>query len=74
MTLGQLTAQLGNQQGGNGNAAVPTAPPRISVLISIFKGELRENVSAWLMQVETIFAAQGINDAAATCCYYAAPE
>ena len=76
--LGQLTNQLGQQQqqqqqqqpqqpqqgGGGGNV------PRIAVQIPIFKGEPRENVSAWLMQVETIFAAQGIDDAA-TRCYYA---
>ena len=37
IALGQLTAQLGNQQGGNGNAAVPNTPPKISVQIPIFK-------------------------------------
>lgn len=67
MALGQLTNQLGKPQGGNVPA---TAPPRIAVQIPIFKGEPRENVAAWLMQVGTIFAAQGIDDTA-TRCYYA---
>jgi hypothetical protein len=68
--LGQLTTQLGTPQAQGGNVAPAIASPRIAVQIPIFKGEPKENVSAWLMQVETIFAAQGINDAA-TRCYYA---
>jgi len=67
--LGQLTQQLGNQQGGAGNTTA-AASPRIAVQIPIFKGETKENVAAWLIQAETIFAAQGINDTAIRC-YYA---
>lgn len=44
-------------------AAPAGAPnPKISVQIPSFKGEPGENVVAWLLQVMTIFAAQGIID------------
>ena len=51
-----------NNENNNFNNRGATAP-RIAVSIPVFKGEVRENVVAWLMQVETIFAAQNIGDA-----------
>jgi len=52
----QLTQALGQHQQQNaGNTS------RISVKIPSYKGEPKENVVAWLLQVQTIFQAQGIN-------------
>jgi hypothetical protein len=67
-----LTTQLG-QQPQNINQNPPqnnNNSPRINVPIPVYRGETKENVAAWLMQVETIFNAQQINDAAIRC-YYA---
>src|SRR5271170_2217269 len=54
-------------------AAPPPAPavPKISVKIPAYKGEPKENVVVWLLQVRNLFRAQGINDNA-TRIYYAA--
>src|SRR5271170_8084715 len=48
-------------------------PPKISVKILTYKGESKENVVVWLLQVRNLFRAQGINDNA-TRIYYAASE
>src|SRR5437763_5618307 len=53
----QLTQALGQQQQQQ-NAG---STSRISVKIPSYKGEPKENVVAWLLQVQTIFQAQGIN-------------
>ena len=54
----QLTQALGQQQQQQQNAG---STSRISVKIPSYKGEPKENVVAWLLQVQTIFQAQGIN-------------
>src|SRR6266487_1627856 len=36
--------------------------PKISVKIPVYKGEPKENVLVWLLQVQNLFNAQGIND------------
>ncbi len=57
----QLVQALGQQgQHNAGNAPAPTA--KISVQIPMFRGEPKENVVAWLLQVLTVFRAQGITD------------
>jgi hypothetical protein len=43
---------INNQQGVNAS--------KISIQIPIFRGDPRESVTAWLLQVETVFDAQGI--------------
>lgn len=54
----QLVQTLGQQN--TGNAPTPTA--KIAVQIPAFRGEPKENVVAWLLQVLTIFRAQGVTD------------
>src|SRR6185369_17814013 len=54
----QLIQALGQQQ-NVGNASTSTA--KIAVQIPAFRGEPKENVVAWLLQVLTIFRAQGVN-------------
>ena len=58
--LGQPQAQQqpqGQQQPGNN-----PAPTKIGVKIPTFKGEPHENIVAWLLQIQTIFLAQGLAD------------
>jgi len=55
----QLIQALGQQQ-NVGNASTSTA--KIAVQIPAFRGEPKENVVAWLLQVLTIFRAQGITN------------
>ena len=57
----QLTNALGLLE--NNNQPVPNNNnnnPKISIKIPTCKGEARENVVAWLLQVQTIFDAQNI--------------
>jgi len=50
---------------GTGGNTPNTNNPKISVKIPSYKGEPKENIVAWLLQVQTVFKAQGItNDAA----------
>jgi Retrotransposon gag protein. len=62
----------------NGMAAmVPAAPaahtpsPKISVRIPMFKGAPKENIITWMLQVQNLFAAQGIEDEQKKICYAA---
>ena len=62
----------------NGMAAmVPAAPavhtpsPKISVKIPTFKGAPKENIMTWMLQVQNLFAAQGIEDEQKRICYAA---
>jgi len=59
--LAQLTQALGQQQ----QQQNPPATPKISVQIPPFKGETKENVVAWLLQVQNVLRTQGITDEAA---------
>ena len=58
LQLGQPQAQQQGQQQG-GNNLIPT---KIGVKIPTFKGEPNENIVAWLLQIQTIFLAQGLVD------------
>lgn len=41
----------------------PAAPtPKLSTPIPSFEGKPNENIVAWLLQLETLFSAQGITD------------
>src|SRR6185369_9775869 len=70
--LQALTAAVTNnnqlQQQPNQQASAVNIP-RIAVQIPIFKGDPRENVSASLMQVQTIFETQGIDLVTIRCQY-----
>lgn len=57
----QLTQTLGQQQPQQQQNAANT-PTKISVQIPTFRGEPKENVVAWLLQMQTIFRAQGITN------------
>jgi len=64
-TLRQLATSQENltnalAAGGN-NTNVPNNP-KISIRIPSYKGEPKENIIAWLLQVQTVFQAQGITD------------
>ena len=48
-----------------------TILPKISLKISIYKEKLKENVMVWLLQVQNLFRAQGIEENASKI-YYAA--
>ena len=55
--------------GEHGHAHYPA--PKISLKIPIYKGKLKENVMVWLLQVQNLFCAQGIEEDASKI-YYAA--
>ena len=57
LQLGQPQAQQQGQQGGNN-----LAPTKIGVKIPTFKGKPNENIVVWLLQIQTIFLAQGLAD------------
>src|SRR5215213_2249375 len=59
---------LANAMEAGGNAP---NNPKISVRIPIYKGEPKENIVAWLLQVQTVFKAQGITSDAARIHYAA---
>ncbi|RHZ50771.1 hypothetical protein Glove_492g11 [Diversispora epigaea] len=65
--INAITQAITNNQQQNQPAQNQPGPAantlKISVQIPTFRGDPRENVSAWLMQVQTIFEAQQINDA-----------
>src|SRR5919205_2314598 len=57
------TLNNNNNQGLNNNNNRQNRPvdvPKISIQIPTFRGDPQENVTAWLLQVETVFDAQGI--------------
>ena len=64
--IDQLVAAIAQLVNAMGNApAQPNAPAALSKLstpMPSFEGKPQENIVAWLLQVETIFSAQGIND------------
>ena len=57
--------------GGHGHAHHPA--PKISLKILIYKRKPKENVMVWLLQVQNLFRAQGIEENASKI-YYAATE
>jgi len=54
----QFTQALGQQQ----PQQQQNTPTKLSVQIPTFRGEPKENVVAWLLQMQTVFRAQGITD------------
>src|SRR5947209_2470822 len=54
----QFTQALGQQQ----PQQQQNNPTKLSVQIPTFRGEPKENVVAWLLQMQTVFRAQGITD------------
>jgi hypothetical protein len=66
-----ITAAVQQAQGQQGQNNPAPHTPKIFVKFPTYKGDPSENVLAWLLQVRTIFRAQGINDGAIRI-YYAA--
>ena len=71
----QFTAFITTFQAGM-TALVPapvahTPTPKISVKIPAFKGAPKENIMTWMLQVQNLFAAQGIVDEQKKICYAA---
>ena len=64
-----ITNALHALAGEHGPAHHPT--PKISLKIPIYKGKLKENVMVWLLQIQNLFRAQGIEEDAFKI-YYAA--
>jgi hypothetical protein len=65
MDADQFTAFMDTFQAGMA-ALVPAGHnnnPKISVKIPTFKGAPRDNVMTWMLQVQNLFMAQGIEDA-----------
>src|SRR5271154_1567647 len=65
MDAGQFDAFMAAFQ--NGMAALVTPPPannnpKISVRIPTFKGAPKDNVMTWMLQVQNLFNAQGVED------------
>ena len=67
MDAGQFNAFMTAFQ--DGMAVLVTPPPannnnnpKISVRIPTFKGALKDNVMTWMLQVQNLFNAQGVED------------
>jgi hypothetical protein len=60
--IAQLVNAMGNQQVPQQQPAPHAALAKLSTPIPSFEGKPQENVVAWLLQLETIFSAQGLQD------------
>ena len=58
--LTQLTQAMSQQQPQTQQQNLPPIVPKISVQIPPFTGESKENVVAWLLQVQNVMVTQGI--------------